>query len=210
MFLLRKIMYIFVTIFSFIYLSTIFSYASDNTDIKFLSRCVTCHSLSGSSVITMYPKIGGQHYDYMLKQLFEFKKGKNGNRFDPTMLGMLQGISESDLEKLALYYSKQETTSNKFISNDSLFQEGRDIYFYGGRKSEIPACVSCHSNNGMGNELANYPALKWQHKEYLCIQMNKFKTSERSNDLNGIMRDIASKMTKEQIEAVSFYISLMN
>ena len=33
-----------------------------------------------------------------------------------------------------------------------------------------------------------------------------FKKGERNNDTNSVMRSIASRMTKEQIEAVSEYI----
>lgn len=201
--------FIFLMLFSQL-LFVSYSYSVESNDIKSLNKCVTCHGLSGNSVVTMWPKIAGQHSDYMLKQLLEFKKGKDGTRFDPTMFGMLQNVEESELEKLADYYSNQVLDKSKLQMDNNLFEEGKNIYLYGDRKNEIPACVSCHGEDGMGNKLAKYPVLKWQHKEYLCIQMNKFKTSERSNDLNGIMRDISSKMSKEQIEAVSFYISLID
>ena len=203
--ILRFVYFLFFLQLSFIS----YSYSNDVGDITALSKCVTCHGLTGNSIVNIWPKIAGQHLDYILKQLFEFKKGKDGNRFDPTMLGMLQNISESELVKLANYYFSQVLNKNKLLIDNKLFEDGKYIYMYGDKRNELPACVSCHGRDGMGNSLAKYPVLKWQHKEYLCIQINKFKLSERSNDLNGVMRDIAFKMTKEQIESVSFYISLM-
>lgn len=195
-----------VVILQFFFLKCSYS----NEDIKSLDKCVTCHGLSGNSVVTMWPKIAGQHSSYILKQLLEFKKGPQGNRFDPTMYGMLQNVEEEEFYKLSDYYSGQVLDKSKIIMDKDLFEFGKNIYLFGDRKNEIPACTGCHGMDGSGNSLAKYPVLKWQHKEYLLIQMNKFKTFNRSNDLNGIMRDIALKMSSSQIDAVCFYISLMN
>ena len=38
-------------------------------------------------------------------------------------------------------------------------------------------------------------------------QLRKFRAGTRSNDPNGIMRDIAKRMTDEEIQAVSSYVS---
>ncbi len=70
-------------------------------------------------------------------------------------------------------------------------------------------CVGCHGIDGMGNNLAKFPVLKWQYKEYIITQMNKFKSNDRSNDINSIMRDIVKNMTIEQINDVALYISYM-
>ena len=51
-----------------------------------------------------------------------------------------------------------------------------------------------------------YPLLRGQHAEYTASQLKMFKKGERNNDTNNVMRSIASRMTKEQIEAVSEYI----
>ena len=73
----------------------------------------------------------------------------------------------------------------------------------------MTACVGCHGFDGTGNQLANFPSLRWQHKEYLMTQLKKFKTHDRSNDLNSIMRDVSTNMTDEQMDALAMYISCM-
>lgn len=174
-----------------------------------ISRCITCHGTSGNSVVGMWPKIAEQHTDYMFKQLVEFKKGKNGSRFDPTMFGMLQGIGENELLELAEYYSNQNLDKSKSILENDILELGKKIYLFGDSDNNIVSCVGCHGIDGMGNKLANYPILKWQHSEYLMIQLNKFKSGDRSNDINSIMRDIVVNMTDIQIRAVTSYISIM-
>ena len=185
-------------------------YANDSAAKSKINRCVTCHNISGNSTIGMWTKISEQHSNYMLKQLMEFKKGKSGNRFDPTMFGMLQGITEGELLEFTKHYSIQKLVKNNVKFDEELFNKGKKLYLFGDKNNSISGCVGCHGLDGMGNSLAKYPVLKWQHKEYLQIQMNKFKSNSRSNDINSIMRDISNKMTDDQIDAITTYISFMN
>lgn len=186
------------------------SFATESTITSKLSRCVTCHTLSGNSIVPIWPKIAEQHFDYVIKQLIEFKKGKEGDRFDPNMFAMLQGINESELIELAEHFSKQPLEKSKGSANLLRFETGKAIYLYGDSNSKVTGCVGCHGIDGTGNKLARFPILKWQHKDYLITQMKKFKSGERSNDFNSIMRDISSSMTDEQMIAVAEYISFMD
>ncbi len=195
-----------------IYISFLFSvacYSNANvTDITVkIKKCAACHTNTGNSIMVAWPKIAEQHSDYLFKQLLEYKKGKDGNRFDPTMLGMLQGITEIDMKDMSIYFSKQvlERTKIKNKKNDLIL--GKILYLYGDVEKNIVACVGCHGIDGMGNSLANFPVLKWQHKDYLITQLKKFKMYDRSNDVNSIMRDITSNMTENQMIALASYIS---
>jgi len=73
-------------------------------DAKNLStRCVSCHGAAGISTNPLYPNLAGQKSAYLLKQMRDFQTGE---RKDPVMNAMLQGLSEQDLDMLAEYYSK--------------------------------------------------------------------------------------------------------
>lgn len=185
------------------------SHAEENNFTSKINKCATCHTLTGNSITTIWPKLSEQHAGYMLKQLIEFKKGKNGDRYDPTMLGMLQGIDEKDMLELVEYFSKQPLEKKKVKVDKNDIIKGKDIYIFGDKENNIVACVGCHGFDGTGNKLANFPSLKWQHKDYILIQLKKFKTGERSNDVNSIMRDIASNMTDQQMNAIAAYISVI-
>lgn len=197
----------FLTIFCFLqffFISVVFS-----SDVSLISkRCISCHGVNGNSSIEIWPKIAGQHAEYIFSQLIEFKKGKDGLRFDPNMFSMLQGLNEDDLLDLSKYYSNQIIEKSSLKVNNDSFLRGKSIYLYG--NDGFPACFSCHGIDGSGNRLAKYPSLKWQHKEYLLTQLKKFKSLERSNDINGIMRDISLRMTELEMQDVSIYISNMN
>lgn len=187
------------------------SFASEENNVASkLSKCATCHTLSGNSIVSMWPKLAEQHASYMVKQLFEFKKGKAGDRFDPTMFGMLQDVTEDELLELAEHFSKQVLEKGKAKVDDKQFEIGKNIYLYGNKYNKTAGCFGCHGLDGTGNKLANYPSLKWQHKEYLMTQLKKFKSGDRSNDVNSIMRDVTSNLSNEEINAVAAYISLMD
>ncbi|MDP3559338.1 MAG: cytochrome c [Legionellaceae bacterium] len=85
-------------------------------------------------------------------------------------------------------------------------QRGQQIYHMGDAKKKITACIACHSPTGSGNARAGFPRLSGQHAEYTIHQLEAFKLKRRSNDVNGVMRDITRHMSPEDIRAVALYI----
>jgi cytochrome c553 len=63
--------------------------------------CTMCH-LGGFSGQNEVPKAGGQHYDYVLKQLQDFKAKRRTNDAG-NMTAVLRTIADEDLEALAAY-----------------------------------------------------------------------------------------------------------
>ena len=48
--------------------------------------------------------------------------------------------------------------------------------------------------------------MSFQHPEYIKSQLEKFRNGTRHNDLNGMMGDIAKKLTDKDIEVLSKYL----
>lgn len=167
--------------------------------------CVACHGADGNSVVPAWPKIAGQLEKYLVKELKEYRKGQQGSRFDPTMAPMTQSLSDSDIDDLAAYFSKQTETIGS--AKPELLALGEKIYRSGNLETGVPACAACHSPDGAGNGPAVFPRLGGQFAEYTADQLKKFRAKTRSDDPNSIMRDIAKKMTDEEIQAVSSYVS---
>jgi cytochrome c553 len=70
--------------------------------------CAACHGPDGTTPTSPdFPKLGGQHYDYLLHTL---KTYKSGVRKNPVMAGQAQGLSLREMEGLAAYYSRQAGT----------------------------------------------------------------------------------------------------
>lgn len=169
--------------------------------------CASCHGDTGNSPIEMAtnPKLAGQHEKYLVKQLLEFRKGATGPRPNGIMLGFVQNLSDQDIHDIAAFYAAEAPTLGSVPV--AFLPLGQQIYRGGILKTGVPACGACHGANGDGNALMSAPALSGQHPEYIVAQMQAFKTNGRKNDPNGMMRDIAKKMTDEEIQAVAQYIS---
>jgi cytochrome c553 len=67
--------------------------------------CAGCHGADGNSTIPMYPKLAGQHEQYLVKAI---KAYKSGDRKDPTMAPMAATLtSDADIENVAAYFASQ-------------------------------------------------------------------------------------------------------
>lgn len=167
--------------------------------------CVACHGPDGNTITPAWPKIAGLSQTYLLQQLLDFQKGEKGPRYDPTMYGIVQNMTMQDLADLSAYYSAQVMTVG--AADQSLVALGQSIYRGGNLATGVPACAACHGASGAGNYLAMFPKLGGQNSGYIVDTLNRFKQGQRSNDPNNIMRDIAAKMTNEEIEAVASYVA---
>lgn len=168
--------------------------------------CTACHGPVGVSVVPAWPSIAGQWEKYLIKELVEFRKGDKGTRFDPSMFGMTQNLSDQDIADLAAYFASQKPGTGSTPAN--FLSLGEKIYRGGNMQAGIPACgPSCHGPTGEGLALAGIPRLSGQQAQYTIDTLKKFKSGARSGDPNAIMRDIAKRMSDEEIEAVSNYVS---
>ena len=68
------------------------------------ATCAACHGADGNSVNPEWPKLAGQHPDYIIKQLSNFKEGA---RVNASMAPMAKPLSEQDMADLAAYFSSQ-------------------------------------------------------------------------------------------------------
>ncbi len=161
--------------------------------------CAACHGADGNSAITLNPKLAGQHPDYLLKQLTEFKSGKRANA---VMSGMAAMLSDADMKGVANYFASQNLVLAKAQSN-GVGSVGEKIYRAGIAANNVPACAACHGATGAGLP-KQFPRLAGQHADYTLAQLRTFRTGERANA--PMMMAIATKMTDAEMAAVADYI----
>ncbi|EKE73013.1 cytochrome c4 [Gallaecimonas xiamenensis 3-C-1] len=171
--------------------------------------CAACHGPDGNSPVGMYPRIAGQHASYILKQLQDLKLGMTSGgkegRYDPVMSSMAAPLSDQDMEDLAAYYASQTMTMG--ATPESVVDTGHKLFMGGNLEKGIPACTACHGPRGDGHSLARYPDISGQHPEYIKSQLEKFRAGQRANDPNGMMRDVAAKLSDNDIELLSKYLT---
>jgi cytochrome c553 len=163
--------------------------------------CAACHGADGNSLSDAFPKLAGQHESYIVKQLMDFKQG---NRNNALMAPMVANLSDQDMADLGAYFASQKTAPGA-VSED-LVEAGEKIFRGGNKETGVPACMACHGPNGSGMPAAKWPKLASQYSTYIEKQLHAFAKGERANDPNGMMRDIASKMSEDEIKAVSAYV----
>ena len=174
------------------------------------STCVTCHGPDGNSILQTYPKIAGQHENYLLKALTAYQalstpdsdKATNKSATAGIMNAQVAKLTQQDLEDLAAYYSSQKSTVGEATGQN--FELGRKLYLGGDIERGIPACAACHSPTGNGNAQAAFPRLSGQQPEYIKAQLMAFKQDERLNDM---MQALAKKLDDNDMAAVANYAS---
>lgn len=162
--------------------------------------CAACHTADGSRGSPANPILQGQHPEYLVKQLTEFKAGKRKNA---VMNGMAAPLSEEDIRNVAAFYASK-TAKPGFAKSKDTVALGEKIWRGGISERNVPACAGCHGPTGSGLP-AQYPRLAGQHGDYVEAQMTAFRSGARAN--NAVMTMVAAKMNDKEIKAVSDYVA---
>jgi len=173
----------------------------------FSTVCLACHSIDGNSVIPANPKLAGQHPEYLLKQMKNFKaeSGKQAERASPIMNGMIAPYTEEQMRDIAAYLGEQKLKP-EVSKNRATIEYGRQLYRAGDQTKGLPACAACHGPTGSGMP-AQYPRIAGQFTDYTEAQLKNFRAGDRANDVNKMMRMVAIKMTDAEIKAVADYVA---
>ena len=162
--------------------------------------CAACHSADGSRGSPANPILAGQHPEYLLKQLQEFKSGKRNN---PLMKGFASTLSDDDMKNVTAFYAGKSAKPG-FAKNKDSVKLGETIYRGGITEKAVPACAGCHSPNGAGIP-AQYPRIGGQHADYAEAQLVAFRSGARANSAQ--MTSIAARMSDREIKALADYIA---
>jgi cytochrome c553 len=74
---------------------------------KAAEACAACHGADGAKPSAPEnPILAGQHYDYLVKSLKDYRSGKRDN---PVMKGFAAALSDRDIENLAAWFASQRS-----------------------------------------------------------------------------------------------------
>jgi len=162
--------------------------------------CFLCHGAEGESSSEVFPKLAGQHWQYIAKQLENFKSGK---RKSTAMADMAANLQPDEMVALGKYFETKSSPVEP-AKDAGLAAVGDYVFHFGNKYSGVPACAGCHGKDALGT--ATLPRLASQYASYIENQLKSFGKRERSND-NAVMHSIVQKMTALEMAAVAEYLS---
>lgn len=165
-------------------------------------RCFLCHGLEGEAASPVFPRLAGQHAEYIAKQLGEFKSGK---RKSDTMKPQSEDLTPAEMKAIGAYF-EGKNIGGRQAKDAELLAVGKYVFNRGNQFTGLPACSSCHGTKGLGTPLL--PRLAGQHPRYTEDQLKQFNKRERTND-NAVMHTVASKLSELETHAVAEYIATL-
>jgi cytochrome c553 len=115
-------------------------------------------------------------------------------------------LTDEDIRNLAVYFESLPAPAQA-VADASKVTLGEALYRGGDMDNGTAACMACHGPTGRGNPAADYPALQGQHAVYTAKQLRDYASGARTTDgKTRIMRDIAARLSEEDIEALASYI----
>ena len=178
------------------------------------AACAACHGLDGNSADPQYPKLAGQHENYIARQLSLYKSGERNNAI---MLGFASTLSAQDMRDIGAYFASQKVVPG--IADETLVtsgpNQGRKFYQVGERlfragkpEQGIPACQACHGPTGTGIP-GPYPSVGGQHSAYIATQLTAFRGGAvwgADKNANAVMAGVAANLSDEEIQGLATYI----
>lgn len=166
--------------------------------------CVACHGAQGQGDGSgAFPRLAGQAGWYSYKQLMDYASGARPNQ---VMSGIASRLTEREMEAVSAYYAAIDAPFRPVVGevDPITLQWGGQLGAVGSAEKGIPACVNCHGPSGTGNP-PSVPYLAGQYANYMTHQLQLWREGVRDNDAMNVMSSIASKMTDEDMRAVSEY-----
>jgi len=162
--------------------------------------CAGCHGANGTPATgTPFPRLAGVPVEYVAKQLFDYREGSRPN---PMMAPIAKALSDAEIASLARYYASQDVPA-KHTPAAAAPNRGRELARYGDNPLAIPACADCHGSDETGGGPVLPPLA--QPAAYTTAQLQAFRTGERHNDADGVMRQLARRLSDADIQSLADY-----
>lgn len=167
-------------------------------------RCIECHGPDGQGAEHSngpegkFPKLAGQHPEYLLKQLQDFRSGA---RKHDVMGLMANSVEWADLRDIVAFFASRPRAAGDG-SHDAV---GQQLYLQGDATRGIPACASCHGADARG--LAQAPGGPVPALSDLERQLLDWRSGWRRNSAGGAMNTAVRALSEAEVRQVSLYLS---
>ena len=132
---------------------------------ELFEQCKACHGPDGGGTPEgAVPRIAGQHYRVLVRQIVDFRHGTRWNF-------RMEGVATShnvlpelqDIADVAAYVSELASDGTHGVGDGQYVERGAAVY-----KSQ---CADCHGAAGEGDDAKGVPRIAGQHAGYLMRQI---------------------------------------
>lgn len=164
------------------------------------ANCVACHGADGGGVTSgSVPRIAGQHYNVVVRQIVQFRGGKH---WDMRMEGVANSNEilkrPQDIADVAAWVSSLSVDGKRGIGDGINVERGQAIY--------QASCAACHGKQGEGDARKEVPRLAGQHAPYLARQIYDAVDNRRPALATSHRRRLAP-LTFEEVQGLTDYLS---
>ena len=145
--------------------------------------CAACHGPDGNSTNPAWPSLAGQHPEYLIKQLGDFKSGARKNA---QMAPMAAPLSEVDMADIAAWFHSNQTRIG--AASPDLLEAGQKLYRYGNAETGVPACMRVATNRVLMDKLANDYLMVVLPYPHMILRENKMIFGAHADRLQQGMR----------------------
>ncbi|HWZ70680.1 MAG TPA: c-type cytochrome [Casimicrobiaceae bacterium] len=169
------------------------------------TACASCHGASGIPAAGVpFPYLAGMPAEYLAKQLVDYR---DGTRANAVMGPIAKALIDADIGSLARLYASLKAPAIRIVPA-SASKRARQLQEIGDNALAIPACANCHGRAGTGGGPL-LPALAAQPAAYTTSQLGAFRSDERKNDSDGVMRALAKRLSDADSKALGEYYAAM-
>lgn len=163
-------------------------------------RCAACHGPDGNSQMPTFPKLAGQHPEYLLHEIKEYQAY---HRESEMMNPAVKDLSDEDMANLVVFLAAQKPAPG-IVTDPSLLPLGKDVYLKGNPATGVPSCDGCHEEGGEGS--ARFPRIAGQNVEYTLEQFRLYVAGKRPFGKK-VMRTVAERLSEKEARAVAEYMA---
>ena len=167
------------------------------------ATCGACHGIDGNPASSQYPKLAGQHENYIARQIELIKTNQRAN---PVMMGFIASMTPQDMHDVGAYFASKSSLPG--VADAKLVAKGEALYRGGDKATNTPACMACHGPDGRGNPGAGYPQLAGQFADYTAAKLKDFRDGKKwsDDDKGAIMPAVVHGLNDNDIAALATYI----
>ena len=156
---------------------------------RLAASCNGCHGDKGNSTTPGTPRLAGQQQAFLRMAITHYR---DGSRQHAMMQMLTRYLSDTDIEKLALFYASQiptaQTTTKTSVAAGEKLASG---------------CSGCHGKDGNTQD-DKIPSLAGQNANYIVTALNAYRSGSRQhND----MKNAAQALDKKTMRQLADYYS---